>query len=211
MPNAPAINAQVKTPLFRGAFVNAVKPKQNDAGQDVYGFVMLFPKDNAAALMPFRKACIFALEKKWPDRKKWPAPLRDNDLMTWFAPTGMGWPLHDGDLVEYDGYPGHCAISVSSRDPFPIINPMSKEITDDHELSKVVSGIMYRAAVNASAYDHKGKKGVSFWAQLLQWCKDDGVRFGGRVSIHALGDFEDESGSEDAGNYKPSAGNAEDY
>ena len=198
------MSKQVKTGLFRAAFVNVYKPKRNEqSGKDEWGLVMLFPKSNPEALEPFRAAALEALTEKWgQDKSKWPAKLRNLDLKKHLSPGGDGWPIRDGDMQDYDGFEGNVSIGAKSYDPFGVVDNMRTPI-EGEALRKVQSGLICRAAVTASAYDQSGNRGVSFWCNALQVCKDDGTRFGGRVNAAtAFDEFDDEDGADDAGNYK---------
>lgn len=197
------MSTQVKTGIFRAAFVNIYKPKRNEqSGKDEYGLVMLFPKDKPELIKPFRDAAVAALENKWgPDKAKWPPKLRKLDLKTYISPGGDGWPIRDGDDQEYEGFAGHVSIGAKSYEPFGVVDSL-RSIMEGEALRRVKSGVQCRAVVNAAAYDNSGNKGVSFWFGALQFCKDDGVYFGGRTHApSAFEDYEDKEGSENPDNY----------
>ena len=190
-PPTAAPTLVVKTPLFRMAFCNLIVPKLNtQSGKLEYGCNMLFDKSRAAEIIPFRKAAVAALEKKWGVQDKWPTPtLRKMDFRTYLSPGKDGWPIRDGDLMEYDGFANMISIGIKSHDPITVVDANRVAITDKR---LCCSGMEARAIVKAAAYDSNGNKGVSFWISGFQVCRDDGTRFGGQVNPNvAFDDFED--------------------
>lgn len=186
--------------MVRIAFANFFKPKVNKkSGKEEWGCTILIPKSQEL-LQPYRAAALAALEEKWGDKAKWPKILRTLDLDTHLSPGRDGWPLRNGDLQEYEGFEGMVSIGAKSYEPIPVVDFLRRPVEGD-ALRNVVSGMICRLVINASAYDQAGNAGVSFWANAVQVCKDDGVRYGGRVNPKtAFEDFDD--GMDDPTNYE---------
>lgn len=173
---------------FRLAFPEVFTPKAGvEGGKEKYSISMLFPKDGSALIpsMPgngvleLRKLAFAAIKEKWgEDKAKWPANIKALDLKTYISPTGKdGWPLRDGDLVEWDGFAGQIFARASSQFAPGMVNAKLQPIIDK---DAVYGGLICRAQVNAYAYDSNGNKGVTFGLNNLQILKDDGTVFGSR-------------------------------
>lgn len=192
---------------FRLAFPEVFKPKAaQEGGNAKYSVTMLFPKDNsplipslngALALMAIRKLLFDAVKEKWgEDKSKWPASIRAIDFKTYVSPNGKdGWPLRDGDLVEWDGFGGMFFIRASSQFQPGLVNAKLQPVLDPTE---VYGGLICRAQINAYAYDTNGNRGVTLGLNNLQILKDDGTIFGGKQNAADVFDAFGEAGGKDA-------------
>lgn len=194
---------RVTTGLVRIAFANFAKPKVNKkSGKTEWGCTLLIPKGRGL-LKPYHDAAVEALAEKWPSKDKWPRALRSLDLTKHLSPGRDGWPLRDGDIMEYEGFEGMAFIGAKSYEEIPVVDSMRNPI-EGEALRKVVSGLICRLVISAAAFDVDGNQGVSFWCNAVQVCKDDDVRFGGRVNAKtAFEDFDD--GMDDPANYDQEA------
>ena len=175
---------------FRLAFPEVFEPKAGaEGGKEKYSITMLFPADGSAlipsmpgdGLMELRKLAKAAIEEKWgTDKAKWPAALKALDLKTYVSQTGKeGWPLRDGDGVEWQGSNGMVFVRASSQFQPGLVDAKLKPIIDR---SAVFGGLICRAQINCYAYDVSGNKGITFGLSNLQILKDDGTAFSGKSS-----------------------------
>ncbi len=115
---------------------------------------------------------------------------------------GKKFPIQNGDHKEYEGYAGHlfCRASCNAdRKPGVVARDGRTHIT---EPSQVFGGLLARACVNAYAWKHDlGGAGVSLGLNHLQIIANDGVRFGGGVSLEAAGFGEYEGPADDPSAY----------
>ena len=180
----------VVTVAFRLAFPEVFAPKAAaEGGKEKFSITMLFPKDgtrllpgmvdNGADVMALRKLAFQAIKEKWgEDKAKWPANLKGIDPKTSVSSTGKdGWPLRDGDLVEWDGFHDHVFVRASSKFKPGIVNAKLRPIMSEDD---VYGGLICRAQINAYGYDSNGSKGVAFGLSNIQILKDDGTSFGSR-------------------------------
>lgn len=194
----------ILTGAFRLAFPEVFEPKAAvEGGKPKYSITMLFAKDGSSlipslpggGIMELRKLALNAIKDKWGDDKaKWPANLKSLDLKTYVSPTGKdGFPIRDGDAVEWDGFAGHLFIRASATFPAGVVDATPKTIVNPRD---VFGGLICRAQINAYAYDTAGNKGVAFGLDNVQVLKDDGTVFSGRAKAEdVFGSF----GSSDAG------------
>lgn len=173
---------------FRLAFPEVFTAKAAVAGgKEKFSITMLFPKDKTPLIpsiqgdgvLELRKLIFAAIKEKWgPDKAKWPAGLKAVDLANYVSPTGKdGWPLRDGDLVEWDGFAKTIFVHAGSMFPPGVVDYKLHPIIDK---TAIFGGLICRAQVNAFAYDTAGNQGVSIGLQNLQVLKDDGTMYGGR-------------------------------
>jgi hypothetical protein len=173
---------------FRLAFPEVFTAKASvEGGKAKFSVTMLYPKDGSAlipsmpgdGILELRKLALAAIKEKWgEDKTKWPASIKAIDLKTYVSPNGKdGWPIRDGNLVEWDGFAGQLFVRASSQFQPGIVDQKLQPIIDK---SAVYGGLICRAQVNAFAYDNAGNRGVSFGLNNLQVLKDDGVVFGGK-------------------------------
>ncbi len=139
-----------------------------------------------------------ALKAMWGDDKaKWPANLKALDFKSSLSPNGKdGWPVRDGDMVEWDGFEGQVFIRATSQFMPGVVNAKLQPILDK---SEVYGGLICRAQVNCFAYDNAGNKGVSFGVNNLQILKDDGVAFGGKQNAAEVFEAYGDAGGATAG------------
>lgn len=183
-----AVDSIITAP-FRLAFPEVFTAKASvQGGKEKFSITMLFPKDLKNPLIPnmagdgileIRKLALAAIKDKWgEDKAKWPSKIKGLDLKNYVSPTGQdGWPIRDGDLVEWDGFAGTLFLRASSQFPPGIVDQKLHPIIDKNA---VFGGLICRAQVNAFAYDTTGNVGVSIGLNNFQILKDDGVMFGGR-------------------------------
>ncbi len=172
---------------FRLAFPEVFEPVASTEGGDKkYSITMLFPKEGSListmpgdAIMEVRKLAAQAIKEKWgEDKAKWPANLKGIDPKTSVSSTGKdGWPLRDGDLVEWDGFHDHVFVRASSKFKPGIVNAKLRPIMSEDD---VYGGLICRAQINAYGYDSNGSKGVAFGLSNIQILKDDGTSFGSK-------------------------------
>lgn len=174
------------TAPFRLAFPEVFTPKAGaEGGKEKFSITMMFPKDGSLLIpaMPgdgvleLRKIAFAAVKEKWGgDKSKWPANMKTLDFAKYVSPTGKdGWPVRDGDLVEWDGFAGMLFARASSQYQPGLVNQKLQPVIDKNA---VYGGLICRAQVSAFAYDNSGNKGVTFGLNNLQILKDDGVVFG---------------------------------
>ena len=106
-------------------------------------------------------------------------------------PANLNLTLHDGD-VEADlerspEYAGHFYMAMSSKTRPGVVDANLNAVLDP---TTVYSGCYARVSINAFAYNAKGKKGVSFGLNNVQFVAD-GPSLGGRT--RAEDDFADDS------------------
>lgn len=143
-----------------------------------------------------RRLLYAACVEAWgSDQTKWPAgPLKTANFESYIADIeSRKFPIKDGNAAPYEGYAGHLYARAScNADRKPgVVNRKLLPITDS---SQVYGGLLARANINAFAWKHEtGGAGVSLGLNHLQIIADDGVRFGGGVSLeHAgFGAYED--------------------
>lgn len=161
------------TPKFRVSFEHLLVPdqKKKDDGtvKATYEVTMLFEK--SADLKVLRDAANQALQeyfaKKGLDETK-----RKAFLAT------MRSPFRDGDLMTYDGFPGHTFVRASSTTAPGVVDKYVKKIINAAE---VYSGMYAIAQIRAYVYENMGNRGVTF--ELLNVQKvADGEKFAGRPS-----------------------------
>jgi hypothetical protein len=173
---------------FRLAFPEVFTPKAGmEGGKEKFSITMLFPKDNSLLIpslggdgvTPIRKLLVAAIKEKWgEDKAKWPAQFKTMDFKTFVSLAGKdGWPIREGDAVEWDGFGGNVFIRAASQYQPGLVNAKRAPIIAKQE---VFGGLICRAQVNAYAYDTAGNKGVTLGLNNLQILKDDGTTFGGR-------------------------------
>jgi hypothetical protein len=184
------------TAAFRLAFPEVFTAKAAPGSDKAkFSVTMLFPKDGSSlipslpgkGLMELRRLALAAVKEKWgEDKEKWPPFFKSLDFKTYVSPLGKdGWPIRDGDLVEWDGFAGNYFIRAASQFQPGIIDSKKADIIDKQA---VHGGLICRAQVNAYAYDTAGNKGVTLGLNNLQILKDDGVVFGGKQAASKVFD-----------------------
>lgn len=196
------------TAPFRLAFPEVFEPKAGaEGGKEKYSITMLFPADGEAlipsmpgnGLVEIRKLALAAIKEKFgEDKTKWPAALKNIDPKTYISATGKdGWPLRDGNLVEWQGFEGNVFVRASSQFQPGLVDAKLKGIIDR---GAVFGGLICRAQINAYAYDVSGNKGVTFGLSNLQILKDDGTVFAGKSNAaDAFSAFTDATTSREPG------------
>lgn len=173
----------LKTPEFRGSFVNLAKPrsqKKEDGtdGDPKYSLAIVLPKDK-----PSTKAFILQLKKLLADTylAKHGKPIN---------PAARGYPIKDGASVGDEGnFEGMWFIRAASNFKPSVCDIHGDKLEGEAEL---YSGAWYRAKVSAWAWAHAtGGKGVSVNIDTAIKTKDDD-KFGGGGD--AASDFADDLG-----------------
>ncbi len=170
-----------------------------------------FKKDYAedkTLLIQIRRLLKAACDDAWgTDRTKWPAGIfRTLDFKSYVDNEGKKYPIQNGDHKEYEGYAGHLfARAGCNADRKPgVVDRHLQPIT---EPAAVYGGLLARANVNAYAWKHDlGGAGVSLGLNHLQIIANDGVRFGGGVSLAAAGFGEYEGPEDDPSTYSDAPG-----
>lgn len=182
-----AVDSIITAP-FRLAFPEVFAPKASmEGGKEKFSVTMLFPKDGSPLIpsMPgngiieIRKLLLAAVKDKWgEDKSKWPAQFKTMDFKAFVSLAGKdGWPIREGDAVEWDGFAGNVFVRASSQFQPGLVDNKLQAIIDKQA---VYGGLICRAQVNAYGYDTAGNKGVTLGLNNLQILKDDGVAFGGK-------------------------------
>lgn len=132
-------------------------------------------------LVELRRLAKRAIEGLWTsDKAKWPPLLAALDLKNYLSLTGKdGWPLRDGASQKGAGYgPGTVSVKMTANVDFkPLV--VDQHTHDVLDKTKLQSGMICRAVVQACAYRLPSSSGVKFSLRVVQIVKDDGVRFGG--------------------------------
>lgn len=186
--------SNVITPVFRVSYPKVFTPEKNDLnGKMEYTLTALFKKGED--LSTLKKAAEEACEKKWSkDKAKWPKnlknPFRDQaekekeieiiEKKKILGEDGLPKEIEVKTVkrVMPDGYEkGAFFLNIKSSQRPGVVDQNVQDIIDPVDF---YGGCYARASVQASAYDIKGNKGVSFWMQNVQKTSD-GESFGGRL------------------------------
>ena len=149
---------KIRTPRFRVSFPNILRPRETNKGQR-YGLNMIFPKDTDLSAMK--------------------QLLKDVAISEWGkVPKGCKFPFRDGtEKEDWDGYGPDVIFAAASTTTRPgLIHRDRSPITD---ASEFYGGCYAHATLHAFAWEHTGRKGVSFGLENLQKLAD-GPAFGGR-------------------------------
>lgn len=146
---------KLTTSKFRVSFPHVFKPQTTPSGEQRYSVVMLFPKDAEADLKALKQLAYAAAYEKWGE---------DSIKSKKVKPQ---WPWRDGEekAEQYDGYEGMIFATASSKNKPKVVDRSIEPIIDELEF---YAGCYAKAAVNAYAWEWKGKKGVSFGLINLQ-------------------------------------------
>jgi hypothetical protein len=188
------------TGAFRLAFPQVFVAKAVEGGKEKFGIKMLFPKNGElipghglGGITDLRKLAVAAAKERWgEDKAKWPANLRSLDPKTAISIDGKnGWPIRDGDEVDWDGFEGMWFAGASSQYQPGVVNAKVQPVINPTE---IYGGLICRAQINAYAYEMSGNKGVTFGLNNLQVLRDDGVKFGGREAASKVFGIVEEAG-----------------
>ncbi len=180
----------VKTPVFRGSFVNLAKPRKrddDDKGEGKYSILIVLPKDKPSTkkfLMDIKK-CI---QKAYADKHGKTIALED--LRTRLP----HYPIKNGDKMEQENFHGHWCINAASNFKPHSVDKTGEDLTTADDL---YSGAWYRCLLSAWGWHNpKSGKGVSINLLSAIKMKDD-KRFGG--GSNAAEDFKEdiEEGEDD--------------
>lgn len=159
--------ASLNTPYATLSFANLFTPRPRaETGDPVYSCSLIFDPQQQKTLKykALKDACVAAARKKWGDNVE----LKKLDM-----------PFRDAGEKSYDGYrPGDFYISPWSKNKPGIVDADREEI---HLKEEVWSGQLVRANVSPFAWEHTGRKGVSFGLNHVQVVKsEDRQRLDGR-------------------------------
>jgi hypothetical protein len=155
---------KITTKKFRVSFPHVFKAQTTPSGEQRFSLVMLIPADDKVTISDLQKLAKAAAYEKWTkeavDSKK----------------VKINWPMRDGEekADQYDGYSGMVFATASSKNKPKVVDKNVDPILDESEF---YAGCYARAAVNAYAWEWKGKKGVSFGLINVQKLAE-GERFG---------------------------------
>lgn len=185
-------NGNIRTCEVRLAYVNLVKPRDNN-GRLKYGTAILFPK--GADLSLLKKAVEAAGEERWGD--KYPAMVKAGKIRSPFKDQGSNIDDEGEPRAGFeDGLVYISATANEDRRP-PVVGADLTPIDSD----EIYSGMWARASIRAFSYDTDGNRGVSFGLQAVQKLWDDEPLAGaGKVNVE--NEFEpvevDEGGDADS-------------
>lgn len=181
-----------------------VDPKTGIRGEPRWTANFLISKttpEGKAELAKIKAAAVEAKTAKWGDEKNWPK-LKPERLC-----------LRDGDLEDYDGFPGHFYLStgrpVKTRDGAENTPPALVDRDPSERLSKtsgkLYAGCYVNAVVRLWAQDDKeyGKR-LNASLEAVQFVRH-GDAFGARPvdPNEAFEDISEEEGSDIAGSEEP--------
>lgn len=183
---------------FRVSFPSVFEVKQwqgqnpKDAKHEI---TMLFSKNADLGSVPLKKDgktpfCKYSMKAavKNAADEKWGAGKWDAKKIT--------MPFNDGDDKEdMDGYPGHIYVKAKSKIAPQVHGKDNKPIENQADF---YAGCYARAELIAFAYEHAGKRGVSFSLQSVQKTKEGESFSGRRDASEAFEAVEDDSESADS-------------
>jgi hypothetical protein len=153
-----------------------MNPKPGD--EPKYSCALAFPPDSDMSSL---KAAVVAA-----GRKRWAS---DFDAMV--ADKSVQLPFRDDGLAKKGYVPGTVYFNARSEEKPGVVMPFADAATGKPapltDEALIYPGAIVRASVTAFAYDYKGKTGVSFALNNVQWL-DHGERLDSRVA--ATDDFD---------------------
>ena len=152
--------SSLNTPYATLSFVNAFTPRPRAEGTPpVFSCSLIFDKEQQKdpAFKALKDAVIAAAQKEWG---------------TNFNQKQLVSPFRDAGEKTYAGYlPGHVYISPWSKNKPGVVDSRRQEI----ELPEQVwSGQLVRANVTPFAWQHTGRRGISFGLNHLQIIRSEG-------------------------------------
>lgn len=168
----------VATPIGRATFVHLTSPNTKYKPEK-YGLHILFKKDDdlvKEGLRQIQAICKRMAEQKFGDK----------------IPSFSYPPFRDGDEQKYQGFSGCYYIKCSSSKKPEIVDTKKKGL----DAALVAPGVLVRAVVTPILFD----SGFSYQLTLVQFVKDDGVRYYGGPDPKSLLSALDEP----SGNGEPS-------
>ena len=175
-------STRVVTGKVRLSYVHLFESFANNPGEDLkFSCTILIPKSDTVTLGKIKTAQKAAAE---------------NGKSTKFdgkIPANLNSTMHDGDeeadLERNPEYAGHYYMAMSSKTRPGVVDSNLNAVLDP---TSVYSGCYARVSINAFPYNSKGKKGVSFGLNHVQFLAD-GEPLDGRT--RAKDDFADASDS----------------
>lgn len=184
-----------KTPMFRVSYPSLFEAQAFDEDQQPkYSVTMLFSKDDDISAL--KKIGHAACVEKWgKEKSEWPKKMYN--------------PYRDGDEEKQDvaGYKNTIFVKASSKTRPGMIDAKKNDVEVAECEEVFYAGCYAKATVIASAWEKKGKAGLSFSLLSLMKMKD-GEKFSGRKS--AQEDFADEDEGEDDESFSSSRDDSDD-
>ena len=170
-----------KTPVGRACFAHVFEPTQNDAGEERYSMMLVFPEDTD--LEPMKRKIRKAIKEQFVG-KKVPANFRSD-------------PFRDNSEKEHLGEPftspGTFISAVSKYQP-GVVDRNLNELLDRSDFD---SGDYARMSINLFFYNTKGNQGISFGLQNIQKAKDGKRLSGGRPARDDFDKMDDDDFPDD--------------
>lgn len=196
-PMAKDARRSLKTPLFRGSYVNLAKPRSipredGTPGKPQFSMTIVLKKGEKSTKIfidELTKLLVEAATDKHGanvliGKDKKPRPPQK---------ALKHWPIKDGDDSDNEAFQGCWTIEAKSNFKPSVIDKNGDELSTEDEL---FSGAWYKAKVSAYAWANDlGGKGVSVNLESAIKIKDD-ARFGG--GSNAKDDFKDEVDEDEA-------------
>jgi len=139
----------IKTPAFRGSFVQLMKPRAYGDNEPKYAITVVLPKEN-----PFWKLLRKAVEEVAIDKFE-------------KVPKGFKSPIRDGDDTEYEDWKGCYFAKLQSDVRVPVVEVRDgtiEPVDADEFADKVYSGAWFKATFRPYSWHYPGPpatKGVS--------------------------------------------------
>lgn len=160
-PAATVNGTKVLTGKVRLSYVNLFRPRKRDAedaeSAEQYSVLLLIPKTDTSTRAALKQALEAAKEAKWGGK----------------PPSNLKTIVKDGDerddLDEKPEYRGMIYMSVSSYTKPGIVDRNVQPIIDPSEL---YSGCYARVELNASGYEKKVNRGLTFYINHVQKLAD---------------------------------------
>jgi hypothetical protein len=151
-----------------------------------YKATFLVPKDSPL-VEKIEKAAIEALNTKFPGKGEL--------VRKQIAGNNNKCCIQDGDLTEYDGYPGCIAISAESTARPLVINTDKSPLVEQD--GKPYAGCYVNASIEFFGYDQQGK-GLSASLRGVQFlCDGDSFAGGGPASEDEFDDIAEDATADD--------------
>lgn len=181
----------IRTPKFRLSYPHLIEPQEQENGKPKYNMAMIFDADTdltavKTAITNAMRVKYGANKEDWPEG--WRRPIRDADKEAKKTKKPVG-PEYKGKLF--------IGASAQLDRPPELYDADKTEIDRDSPLAakKFYAGCYCKAVIQAFAYEHMGKIGVSFGIEHVQWV-GKGEKIGGKTDASKY--LEDESEDEDS-------------
>lgn len=169
---------RIELTMVRAAFADAVfeTKRMEGSDKDKYGITGLFAPTHPAYKLVETTALAVAKEEWGVDADKIVEIAKTKD-------GGKNWVLKDGNLKEYDGYPGNFYVNATNETRPTVLNRDGTPLTAQDGV--IYSGCYVDMIVEVYAYAHKvGGKGVTSSFKALRFRKH-GDAFSGGAPVTA--------------------------